>query len=272
MRGIFILLVVALLVVDLYPGEASGEGEYIVFSADIPILWISNTSMVFNVEAIYFSNNKPSDTRPMLEYSISRVGNNSVLEYGGVSINPGVSYPVEVQGLEEGHYSIVLSVSVGNISSGLQKTDFGVSPAPLPYRVDISLSGDFLAFNSQVYNSSGGVDLNTSFSVEVWRWSIYGDKMRVRVWNNITRLSFNVPDSWKSGILVIDIIDVNGWRNGNSIDFSQSIYTGYPLIYDFEPYDKEPLASNNILSAGGRVLLVVGILSILVYFKRRIGG
>ena len=181
-----------------------------------------------------------------------------------ISVYAGRQRTVYLDPMQEGHYDIKLYAEWHGLRSKIVDQDFGVSPAPEPYELYFDDDGSHIHFKSKVLNSTGQIDPDVPFRLEIYLWD--GSKQTlVASYNNVTILDITVPQSWKGGILIVDVIDKYGWRNGMSINLNNFQFEGYPVEYDYQYMHREPFASRQIWYEAVALIIIL----VIAYYARR---
>ena len=264
-----ILLILALLSMIYFPGNttAGTSGDYIIFRAQIAEMYIENSTAPIRVRAIYYAaNNIPQSVDIEIPYTVTGPDYNL---QSSVTIRSGQDAVINLPPMAKGHYHIDIHAEAKGISSEPLRQDFAVSPAPIPYQLSLSPDGRHLFFISKQLNETAQPDPNFPFTIEIYSYRLHMGETLVTKYSNITKLDMDVPAEYRHGIITIDVIDRWGWRNGNSVDIGNSIFTGYPLQYDYDYELREPYKSRTpmyFLSA----MIAIGIgYVIALSIKRR---
>ncbi len=251
---------------QIHASVGSDTGDYVIFRVNIPPMFIMNTSSPIQVLAIPFHDNKPVYASVDVHIEISGLN----VEYNRsmtISVYSGRAQIIYLDPMQEGHYGIKLWAVWHGIQSRDVDQDFGVSPAPEPYELYFDQDGSHIHFKSKVLNSTGYIDPNVTFRIEIYLWD--GSKQSLVSSYDVTNLTIKVPASWKMGILVVDVVDRYGWRNGMSIDLAHFQFEGIPVQYDYHYTQREPFASRQIWYV---VIVIFVILGIAYFFRRWYGG
>jgi len=217
-----------------------GSGDFVVYRANISPMYIQNTSAPIQVMAIPFQNNKPVYATLAIHVQIK--GMNVKYNYTQIiNIQTGVTQTIYLPAMKQGHYFITTWATWKGIKSQVISEDFGVSPPPEPYIVGFTNDGSQIYFKSKVLNSTGQIDPNVTFRLEIYLWD-GNQQSLVSVYNNVTNLTINVPPNWRTGILIVDVVDRYGWVNGMSINLENFQFSGYPVQYDYHQRQRYPLA------------------------------
>lgn len=238
----FILLIFFALTLGFSPqiSASSGSGNFVIFRANISPMYIMNVSAPIQVMAIPFVANKPVYATVQIHVVIT--GINVKYNYSQIiPLNTGVQQTIYLPAMQQGHYGIVTWAEYRGVKSKVISEDFGVVPAPLPYECYFDNDGSKIHFKSKVTNATGQIDPNFKFRLEIYLWD--GDQQSlVSVYTNVTNLTINVPPNWRTGILIVDVVDQYGWRNGMSINLQEFQFSGYPVEYDYQQTHRYPAA------------------------------
>ncbi|AGB04083.1 hypothetical protein AciM339_0218 [Aciduliprofundum sp. MAR08-339] len=265
-RTTLILLIFLAVTLGFSPQIHASSGSYVVFRANVSPMYIMNVSAPIHVIAIPFHDNKPIYGNLQLYIMINGINVNYTYKTT-IQIPPGRQNTIYLPAMAEGHYNITLYTDYNGIKSMIIKEDFAVVPAPLPYELTFSNDGSKIIFKSKVLNQTGQIDPNTTFRLEIYVWDGIQENL-VDVFTNVTNLTINVPASWKTGILIVDVVDQYGWRNGMSVDLAHFQFQGYPAEYDYEQIHRYPLAGR---SWPWYVGVLIFILVMLTVAKRWLG-
>ena len=246
--------------------QASNASNYVIFRANISPMYIMNASAPIQVLAIPFENNKP--VYADVEIHINIQGLNVNYSYENIiPITTGRSENIYLPAMQQGHYFIVVYAEYRGIKSQIIREDFAVVPAPVPYELYFSNDGSEIHFTSKVTNSTGQIDPNVTFRLEIWLWD-GSQQSLVSVYQNVTNLTLEVPPNWRTGILIVDVIDRYGWRNGMNINLQAFQFQGYPVQYDYQQSHRYP--------AAGRTwqwyVVVIILVLVLLYIGKRVLG
>ena len=239
------------------------NGDYVIFRADIPPMFIKNASSPVKVLAIPFEDNKPVYASVTIHIIVSGLNIHYTLNKS-VSIYTGRGKIIYLNPMQEGHYNIKLWATWDGVQSITVNQDFAVSPAPEPYELYFDQDGSHIHFKSKVLNSTGQIDPNVTFHIEIWLWDGSQESL-VQTYNNVTNLTITVPPSWKSGILIVDVVDRFGWRNGMTINLANFQFDGVPVQYDYHYAQREPFASRHLWYAGAALFTIL----VIAFYIRR---
>ncbi len=246
--------------------QASNGSNFVVFRANISPMYIMNVSAPIQVLAIPFQSNKP--VYATLQIHVKIQGINVNYSYDQIfPIRTGVQQTIYLPAMQQGHYAIVTWAEYKGIKSKIISEDFGVVPAPLPYECYFSNDGSKIHFKSKVLNSTGQIDPNTTFRLEIYLWD-GSQQSLVSVYNNVTNLTINVSPNWRTGILIVDVVDQYGWRNGMSINLQAFQFQGYPVEYDYQQAHRYPAAGRSWTWYLGVVIIAL----ILAVIGKRVLG
>ncbi len=238
-----------------------GSGNFVVFRANISPMYIQNTSAPIQVMAIPFQSNKP--IYATLQIHVLIKGMNVNYNYSQtINVQTGIQQTIYLPAMKQGHYFISTWATWKGIKSQVISEDFGVAPPPEPYEVGFTNDGSQIYFKSKVLNSTGDIDPNVQFRLEIFLWDGNQESL-VSVYNNVTNLTINVPPNWKTGILIVDVVDRYGWINGMSINLQNFQFQGYPVQYDYHQRERYPLAGYSwgwylTAALGSAFALVIG--------------
>ena len=246
--------------------QIQASSNYVIFRANISPMYIQNSTAPIQVLAIPFENNKPVYANVEIHINIQGLNVNYSYE-NIIPITTGRSENIYLPAMQQGHYFIVVYAEYRGIKSQIIREDFGVVPAPLPYELYFSNDGSEIHFKSKVLNETGQIDPNTTFRLEIWLWD-GSEQSLVNVYQNITNLTMEVPPNWRTGILIVDVIDQYGWRNGMSINLQKFQFQGYPVQYDYQQTHRYPAAGRTWQWYLGVIIIVL----ILLYAGKRVLG
>lgn len=264
MRAMVILPLVLLL--PILGVATAGAGDYIIFRAVIPPLFIENTTAPIQVMAIYFQADKPQSVELTVRYEITGL-NVQYQSRGETALMSGRQVMIYLDPMSKGHYSIKLWAEYKGLKSRIINQDFGVTPPPVPYEAYFTDDGSAFYFRSLLLNETGQPDPEKPFTLNVFLYRTGMGESLVTSFHNVTELNLTIPEEWKTGILIIDIEDAYGWHNGMKIDLSNMIFAGAPIQYDYAYMTREPIASRSWW--WGLTALMAIVFLALVY--RRIG-
>jgi len=220
-----------------------GSGDFVVYRANISPMYIANESVVFQAMAIPFHGNKPFMATVKVWVSIKGLNVNYTLKTS-FDVMAGRLETLYLPALQEGHYEIMTWAEYNGIKSKVIDEDFGVTEAPVPYTLTISSDGSIIHFQSLRYNSTGQPDPKYPFTLLIYVDSHGTGESLVKTITNVTNITIQVPESWKTGILYVEVVDVYGWHNGNSINLANMQFAGTPLSYDYYYAQREPYKSH----------------------------
>ena len=245
MRKIALILLVFLACTLGFSAQthASVGSDYVVFRANISPMYIVNATAPVRVIAIPFENNKPVYADLSIHIAIHGLNVNYTFT-NTVTVQTGRTENIYLPPMREGHYDIQIYAEYRSIKSRVVDQDFGVVPAPRPYELYFTNDGSEIHFSSLVTNETGELDPNVTFRLEIYRWD-GSQQSLVSVYQNITNITISVPQNWRSGILIVDVIDEYGWRNGMSINLQEFQFQGYPVEYDYEQAHRYPAAGRS---------------------------
>ncbi len=221
---------------------ASIASNYVIFRANISPLYIENESVIIQVVAIPFSNNKPIGESCTVHVSMRGINVNYsfVQDY---TVRAGKSETLYLPALREGHYDITLYASWNGILSKVVDQDFGVTKAPIPYSLSFTDDGSKIIFTSLKLNDTGQPDPRYPFRLEIYQYTHGAGESLVMTYTNVTNITITVPESWKNGILYVEVVDIYGWRNSATINLAAMQFQGIPLSYDYDYAQREPFRS-----------------------------
>ena len=220
----------------------STDGDFVIFRANISPLYIENESVIIQVLAIPFQGNKPTGESSTVHVQIA--GINVKYNYSQqFTVHSGRAETLYLPALAEGHYDILLYAECRGIKSKVVDQDIGVTNAPVPYSLIITLDGSKIVFRSERLNETGYPDPKYPFTLQIYTYTHGSGESLVATYTNITNITIKVPDSWKTGILYVEVVDVFGWHNGMSIDLARMQFSGIPVSYDYLIQEREPYKS-----------------------------
>ena len=242
MRVCWIILISVLLFLPAY--SSAGGGNYIIMRANVNPLYIEGESIFIQAFILVFKNNKPTDESATLHIKIQ--GLNVNYSYSEETIlRGGKRESIYLPALQEGHYKITLYAEKGTLKSRTFTFDFGVSKPPVPYSAEFSPGGSKFYFKSLKLTENGTIDPNYPFTLKFYSMQHGGGETLVRTITNVTELTMKIPESWRHGILIVEVIDKWGWKNSATMDLSSFSFTGIPLMYDYEYALREPFRSHH---------------------------
>ena len=259
-KGFFLLLILLLPTLIYFPGNthASG-GDYIIFRGQVAEMYIENATAPVKVRAVYYAaNNIPQSINIDIPFTVTGYNYSYSSQ---ITLLSGHEALISLPPMPAGRYTIEIYATAQGISSEHLRQDFAVSPAPLPYEIALSDDGTHLYFSSKVLNETGQIDPNITFRVELYNYQMHVGEVLIRTYNT-TNMSIEIPASYRHGILIIEVYDKYGWRNGNGVDISQAVYAGPPLQYDFDYKLREPYASRSMWYAAAAFISIIIIFMI----------
>jgi hypothetical protein len=263
------IIVLALLLAPIFMSSALAAGDdFVVFRAEISPLYIENASAPVRVLAIPWQDNKPTSGQLTVRWEVRGLNVNYSAS-GELAVRAGKSTILYLPPMRTGHYSVKLWAEWNGVKSWPVDQDFGVSPAPVPYTLSISQDGSTITFRSLMLNETGEPDPDFPFRLEIYVYQTGAGEALVAAYEGITNLTLEVPDEWRVGILIVDVIDVFGWRNGMGIDLSAFRFSGTPLMYDYQYEVREPFASRQIWYVGGAFALILVMYVLALRVRRR---
>lgn len=249
--------------------EASGE--YVIFRAWVSPMYIRNVSAPIKVMAIPFSNNKPLSDMVKISYMIE--GLNVNYSYNGtINIHSGRTAIIYLPEMDLGHYFISMYAEYRGVKSRKVEQDFAVSPAPDPYDLYFTPDGSEIHFESLVLNETGEIDPKVTFRLEIYQYEHGIGESLVTTYDGVTNITIKVQESWKTGILIVEVVDRWGWRNGMSIDLAHFRFVGVPVQYDYQYYNREPFASRQPLMIGITIVVILFIIWLMNRVRWKIDG
>ena len=266
---IFLLAVLSLL---YFPGNVqANSGDYIIFRAQIAEMYIENATAPMRVRAIYYASNSiPQSLDIEIPYTITGPDNYKL--QSSVTIRSGQDMTINLPPMHKGHYHIDIHAEAKGVSSEPLRQDFAVSPAPVPYELSLSDDGAHLFFRSKQLNETAQPDPNFPFTIEIYSYRLHAGESLVTKYSNISELDMDIPQEYRHGIITIDIIDRWGWRNGDSVDISNSIFTGYPLQYDYDYQMREPYKSRTPMYFAYALITIAFFYIMAILIRRRFEG
>lgn len=247
------------------------SADYIIFRGWISPMYIQNVSAPIKVMAIPYQNNKPFSAQLTVVYQVR--GLNVDYELNGTeSVISGRISVIYLPPMQQGHYEITIYARYGGVTSRKMTEDFAVSPPPDPYELSITPDGSVITFKSKVLNETGHIDPNVTFRLEIYVYEHGLSESLVTSYDGITNLTIRVPEEWRHGILIVEVVDRWGWRNGMGIDISQFRFYGPPLQYDYYYSHREPFASRQIWYLVAAIVLIIVLAIILGWYYTRGGS
>ena len=266
---VIIALLIFSLVVPALQVPAAAESNYIIFRAYISPLYIENASAPVKVLAIEFKSNKPISSTITVSYDVRAV-EGSYTASGEQAIQSGRETMIYLPAMLQGHYTIKISAHHEQLTSRKTEQDFAVSPAPIPYSLSISSDGSFLSFHSLKLNETSVPDPDYPFRMEIYSYETHGGEALITTYDNLTSLNISIPAEWKRGILIVEIVDVNGWRNGASVDLANFQFQGRPLQYDYQYTIREPYASHRMYYVFGAFIMIIVMYLAALRIQKRV--
>jgi len=273
MRKALVLLVLALTFSPLLLSTSdAGGGNYVILRANVNPLYIAGESVFIQAFVLVFQNGKPTDMGATLDVKISEVGGNYTAHHVR-EIHGGRKITINLPALDEGHYAIDIQAKQGSVKSQLLRFEFGVSKAPVPYTVYFNHDGSMVHFRSGRLNETGNFDEKYGFTLKIW-YSQYGsDAVPVKTLTNVTHADIRIPDSIRRslGVVYVDVIDIYGWKNSDTMDLQSFSFTGMPATYAFGYQHMEPWASRTWTKIAIALFIIIFLL-VLVALIGKYGG
>lgn len=263
--SLFLLITLGVLV-QFFPSvqAESSKNDYVIFRANSGAMYMMNATAPVAVLAIPFHDNRPIYATVNIHVSIKGLNVNYTFN-STYQVRSGIPKTIYLPAMNEGHYRIIMYAEYKGIVSNVVDQDFAVVPAPLPYEITFTNDGSQIIFKSNVLNATGKIDPKKPFHIEIYLWD-GNQQSLVATYSNVTNLTINVPDSWKTGILIVDVVDIYGWVNGMSIDLAHMQFQGYPLEYDYYQTRRFPLAGYSITW----YIVILLIAAIMLYIGKRV--
>lgn len=255
-RAVAVLIVV----MCALSGYAAAGGDYVIFRANVNPLYIAGESVFIQVFALVFQNGKPTDQSATVDITMKEIGGNYSY-HEEVQISGGRTRNVNLPALDEGHYRMTLYAEKHGIRSQTISFEFGVSQAPVPYEIYFNQDGSKVHFRSGRLDETGNFDEKYPFTLQIW-YSQYGSEdVPVKVIKNVTHADVTIPLSVRQllGVVYVDVIDVYGWKNSDSMDLSSFSFTGVPISYAYGYQHMEPWSSRTL----PRIIMALAIILIL---------
>ncbi|NPA74781.1 MAG: hypothetical protein GXO25_01705 [Euryarchaeota archaeon] len=229
-----------------------------IFRANIPPMFILNSSAPIQVLAIPFESNKPISATVTIHIQIQGIN----VRYNftdAVNILSGQGKEIYLPAINRtGHYNMILYADYHGLLSRKVNQDFAVCPAPRPYQLYFDPDGSHIHFKSLVLNATGHIDPNVTFTIQIYCWNGQQQSL-VATYRHITNITIPVPESWKTGILIVNVIDEYGWVNGMTINLAAFQFQGAPVQYDYHYAQREPFASRQLWYLVAAVVVILGI-------------
>jgi len=271
-KAFFIALVLFIISSPLVLGEDS-SADFVTFNADIPLMLVENTSFNIAVNSIPYKDGKPVSVSPLVVYEIWNIGDMGNSTFSGETTIPaGRLSDIRVPGLTRGYYEIRIYASTGDVDSLTTKHRFGVFASPDPYLITFSRDGGSLHFSSRIINETGAINPDITFNLEIWRLDIGIPSQIVMAFPNVTSIDYDIPDDVRSGILYVDVIDSNLWRNGGDVDIMRGRFSGDPISYDYNSRDREPEKSSSVARGVASGVIILFLIPVLYSVERRSNG
>ncbi len=243
----------------------ASASNYIIIRTNVNPMYIEGDPIRIQVFILVFRNNKPTDETAEIIIKISGIGINYSYEEH-VTIRGGRRYTISLPSLKEGHYYISIQAIKGNMKSQKIKVEFGVTKAPIPYSIHFSPDGSKLYFTSLKLNQTGVPDPDYPFTLYIYASSHGTGEVLIRTIKNVTKLTLSIPSSWRSGTLIVDVVDIYGWRNSATMDLSTFSFEGIPAMYDYEYMLKEPFKSRTLQRAATAFIILIILIILFIIF------
>ena len=273
MRKALVLLTLALTFSPLlFTTSDAGGSNYVILRANVNPLYIAGESVFIQAFVLVFQGGKPTDMGAALDITIMEIGGNYTAHHVR-DIRGGRKITINLPALDEGHYAINIRAECEGMKSQVLSFEFGVSKAPVPYSVYFNHDGSMVHFRSGRLNETGNYDERYGFTLKIW-YSQYGsDAVPVKTLTNVTHADIRIPDSIRHslGVVYVDVTDIYGWKNSDTMDLQSFSFTGMPETYAYGYRHMEPWASRT-WSKIGIALFIIIFLLVLVALIGKYGG
>jgi len=266
-RAILVIgLILLLPLLSTIPVE-SGAGDYIIIRANVNMLYIEGESLPIQAQVLVYQNGKPTDMSASLKVTIRGMDNN-LSRMNTLHISGGRRSNFYLSSIDrEGHYRLTVYADRGDMRSQMMTFEFGVTKAPVPYTCYFNRDGSRIHFKSLRTNESGVADPLFPFDVKVY-FSRYGeDRSLVEARRGIVEATIKVPGDVQDslGVCFVDVIDMHGWRNSDSMDIGSFQFTGIPETYAYGHQHMEPYKSSQWKYAAVGVISIMLIVALVIY-------
>lgn len=267
-----VMIFAILLLIAFFPLLCEGgSGDYIILRANVNPLYIADESIFIQTFILVFQNGKPTDNSAKLDITISSIDGNYSC-HQTPEIHGGRRVTINLPAVSEGHYVIRIQAEKGGIKSQLVSFEFGVSKAPVPYSVYFNQDGSRVHFRSGRLNETGNFDEKYGFTLKIW-YSQYGsDAVPVKIQTNVTHADISIPQSIRKslGVVYVDVTDIYGWKNSDTMDLKSFSFTGMPETYAYGYQHMEPWASRTLIRVAiAAVIIAVTFLLVMIAGQRR---
>ena len=255
-KQIFPLILTVLLILPAMCVSATSN-DYIILRARVNPMYIAGETVHVQAFSLLFRGNKPTDESTTLHIKVEGIN----LQYSYIeeaNIGSGRLHTISLPALNEGHYRIIFFAQKGGLKSQYLGFEIGVTKAPIPYTCNFSPDGRKIYFTSQRLDRNGSIDKDYPFTLYISTYSHGGGETLVRTIENVTNITINTPTN--HGIVIVDVVDIYGWRNSATMDLSSFSFTGWPVQYDFEYLYRDPFKSHRIYH------FIEAIIGILIMF------
>ncbi len=261
MKKVVALALIAAFALSGYATAAGGD--YIILRANVNPLYIAGESVFIQTFILVFQNGKPTDNSAVLDVTITEIGGNYSY-HEQVNIAGGRQKTLNFPALDEGHYKMRIHAEKWGMRSQTISFEFGVSHAPVPYKVYFNSDGSRVHFRSGRLNETGNFDEKYGFTLKIWHSPYGSEAVPIKVLTNVTHADITIPRPIrkKLGVVYVDVIDIYGWRNSDTMDLSSFSFTGMPVSYAYGYQYMEPWASRTI----ARIIIAAAIILILFLF------
>lgn len=248
-----------------------GGGDYIIIRANVNMLYIEGESIPIQAQVLVYQNGKPTDQSAMLKVSIRGMDNN-ISRMNTLHISGGRRSNFYLSSIDrEGHFKLTVYAERGGMQSQSMAFEFGVTKAPVPYMCYFNRDGSRIHFKSLRVNESGVPDPAFPFDVKVY-FSRYGeDRSLIESRRDVIEATIKVPGDVQGslGVCFVDVIDLHGWRNSDSMDIGSFQFTGIPESYAYGHEHMEPYKSSQWKYAVVGVAVILLIVGVIIWAGTR---
>lgn len=219
-------ILVFLLVFFVVCRTSAGQGfEFATLRVSVPDIWLENVSVPVRYRVGVYSHHIGISATVVLSVEVSGPVSWS-RSYEVLSFRPG---EVRIPPLPRGYYEVV--VSAGDVSYRFRMV---IAPPPVPYESSFSPDGSTYVFRSERLLLNGTEpDPRYPFTLYFTVYVPGSGEFLALVKENVTELEMRIPEEWKRGVVMVDVVDVYGWRNSKGMDLSKGILGSGPDAYDY---------------------------------------
>lgn len=228
------ILVVFLIFFVVCRTASAGGIDFATLRVSVPDIWLENVSVPVRYRVGVYSHHIGVSTTVVLSVEVSGpvswAGSYEVL-----SFRPG---EVRIPPLPRGYYEV--RVSAEGLSYMFRMV---IAPPPVPYESAFSPDGSTYVFRSKKLVMNGTKpDPRFPFTLYFTVYVPGSGEFLAMVKENVTELEMEIPEEWKRGIVMVDVVDVYGWRNSKGMDLSKGILGSGPDAYDYLALREPPRA------------------------------